>query len=148
MGNLSVVLNIFTIVLVGTFFFITFLAFNNRADKNETWMQTFKRVFSGENEVNKVLDSNVVAPVSFIGQDWSETPCNESPFGKGIQSINLVDTDKQDSLLEFMGENSATKYGTESVATKQQREAFASLSLAEKQATASSLTGGFVTTSS
>jgi hypothetical protein len=146
MGNLSVVLNIFTIILVGTFFYITFLAYNNRVNKNEVWLGTFKRVFSGEQELNKALASNVVAPVSFIGQDWSETPCNESLFGKGIGSVDIVDADNQDSLVDFMDTSSATKYGTDSVASKQQRSAFASMSLAQQQATASSLTGGFVST--
>jgi hypothetical protein len=146
MGNLSVVLNIFTIILVGMFFYITFLAYNKRLDKNETWLGTFKRIFSGEREVNKALSSNVVAPVSFIGQDWSDTPCKGSLFGKGVASVEIVDADRQDSLVDFMDTSSAIKYGTDSVASKQQRSAFASMSLAQKQATASSLTDGFVTT--
>jgi len=127
MGNLSVVLNIFTIMLVCTFFYITFLAFSKRPDKNETFLDTFKKVFSSENEFDRVLSSNVVAPVAFIGQDWSETPCNESLFGKGLPSVEIVNADKQDSLLEFMDTSSATKYGTESTATKQQRSAVASM---------------------
>ena len=133
MGTLSVGLNIFTIVLVGTFFYITFLAYNKRVDKNETWLQTFKRVFSGENQVNTVLSSKIVYPVSFIGQDWSETPCNESLFGKGLGSVDIVDADSQDSLVEFMDTSSATKYGTDSVASKQQRDAVASMALASKK---------------
>jgi hypothetical protein len=131
MGNLSIVLNIFTIILVGTFFFITFLAYTKRSDKNETWLGVFKRIFSGEKELNKALSSNVVTPVTFIGQDWSETPCNESLFGKGVQSVAIGT--QQDSPIEFMDTSSATKYGTESVETKQQRDAFASMSLARQK---------------
>ena len=144
MGTLSVVLNLFTIILVGMFFYITFVAFTSRVDKNETWLQTFKRVLSGESEA--VTPNTKSPPVVFIGQDWSETPCNDSLFGKGLKSVELVKIDKQDSPVEFMNANSATKYGTESVASKQQRDAFASLSLAQKQETASLLTDGFVTT--
>lgn len=126
MGNLAVVLNIFTIVLVGTFMYVTFLAFTKRSDKNETWLGTFKRVLSGEREVVKAKSPKVAAPVAFIGQDWSETPCNESLFGKGLQSVEIVKMGKQDSLVEFMDASSAIKYGTDSVAAKQQRSASAS----------------------
>ena len=128
MGNVSIVLNIFTIVLVGMFFYITFLAYNKRVDKNETWLQTFKRVFSGEREVERVLTSNIVYPVSFIGQDWSDTPCNNSLYGKGIQSVQIVDADSQDSLVEFMETSSAVKYGTDSFVSKQKRDAINSQS--------------------
>jgi len=146
MGNLAVVLNIFTIVLVGTFVYVTFLAFANRSDKNETWLGTFKRVISGEKEAVKPKSQKVAAPVAFIGQDWSVVPCNESLFGKGIPSIEIVDADKQDSLVEFMDTSSATKYGTESVATKQQRSALASMTLAQQQSIASTSSEGFVNT--
>lgn len=145
MGTLSVVLNLFTIILVGMFFYITFVAFTSRVDKNETWLQTFKKVISGEREA-VTPNAQSPPPVAFIGQDWSESPCNDSPFGKGIQSIDLTNVDKQEGLLEFMDASSSITFGTESMASKQQRDAFASMTLAQKQETASLFTGGFVTT--
>ena len=144
MGSLSVILNIFTIVLVGMFFYITFVAFTSRVDKNETWLQTFKRVISGERDV-VTLDTSP-PPVVFIGQDWSESPCNDSPFGKGIPSIDLKNTDRQEGLEEFMDASSSIKYGTESMASKQQRAAFSSMTLAQQREIASSFTDGFVKT--
>jgi hypothetical protein len=144
MGSLSVILNIFTIVLVGMFFYITFVAFTSRVDKNETWLQTFKRVLSGESEVTP--DMSHPPPVAFIGQDWSESPCNDSPFGKGIPSIDLNNTDRQEGLQEFMDASSSIKYGTESMASKQQRAAFSSMSLAQQREITSRFTDGFVKT--
>lgn len=146
MGNLAVVLNIFTIVLVGTFMYVTFLAFTKRSDKNETWLGTFKRIISGEREVVKAESPKVAAPVAFIGQDWSETPCNESLFGKGLPTLELANAGNQDSLVEFMDTSSAIKYGTDSVASKQQRSALASMSLSQQQSIASSLSEGFINT--
>jgi hypothetical protein len=113
MGAVSIVLNIFTLVVVAAVFYITYLAFGFRQDRDETLLQTFKRTFSSEREVNKALTtSKNSTPLSFIGQDWSVTPCSESLFGAGVQSVQISETDKQDNLVEFMDGRSPIKYGT------------------------------------
>jgi hypothetical protein len=123
MGNLSVILNIFTIVLVGMFAYVTFLA---HKDKNEPWLQTFKKVVSDK----KAAPST--PPVVFLGQDWSETPCNDSLFGSGMTSVYLTDTYKQEGLEEFMNAGSTVRYGTENFIKKQKKDSFTSMTLAKK----------------
>lgn len=134
MGNLSIILNIFTILLVCALWYVTYLAFSTRVNTNETALQTLKRVLMGEPEVPDVT------AVAFIGQDWSETPCNDSLFGQGVQSTYLVEADKQDGLLEFMDGGTPIKYGTESTVSKQRRTAFASMTLAQQKSTEMALT--------
>ena len=113
MGAVSIVLNIFTLIVVSVVFYITYLAFGSRQDRDETWIQTFKRTFSSEREINKALTtSKNSTPLTFIGQDWSVTPSSVSLFGAGVQSVQIVDTDKQDSLVEFMDGRTPIKYGT------------------------------------
>jgi hypothetical protein len=94
MGALSIAINLFTILLVSIVFYITFLAFNRRETRDETWLQVFKRLWSSENEINKTLSSN--EPVygdlgSFVGYDWEKVPL-----------IKRKDADNQDSLMDFM----------------------------------------------
>ena len=103
MGLLSIIVNLFTIGLVALVFYITFLAFNKRSVRNETWLQTFKRVWSSDKEINKALSK---APVygdigSFVGQEWDT-----------VAYIPIRDADKQDSLLEFIDQGKPNYVGT------------------------------------
>ena len=56
MGVVSVVLNIFTLLVVALVFRITFIAFNKREARNETWLQVFERVWSSEDQVNNLRE--------------------------------------------------------------------------------------------
>ncbi len=125
MGNLSVILNIFTILLVGMFAYVTFLAHRGT---NEPWLQTFKKVVS----VEEAMTPTPPPPVVFIGQDWSDVPNNSSLFGAGLTSVYLTDTYKQEGLEEFMNAGSAVRYGTENFVKKQTRDSFAAKSLATR----------------
>jgi hypothetical protein len=90
----SIAINIFTIILVFLVFSITFLAFNKRKDRNETWLQTFKRVWSSDKEVNETLSDTelVYGDIgTFDGQDWDKVP-----------NILIKEADNQDDLTEFM----------------------------------------------
>lgn len=94
MGWFSIAINIFTIILVSLVFSITFLAFNKRKDRNETWLQTFKRVWSSDKEVNETLSDTdpVYGDIgTFDGQDWDKVP-----------NILIKEADDQDDLTEFM----------------------------------------------
>ena len=113
MGAVSIVLNIFTLLVVAVVFYVTYLAYGSRQDRDETWLQTFKKTFSSEVQVNKALTTNTNStPTSFIGQDWSTVPCEESLFGEGVRSVQITDLGKQDSLFEFMDGRTPIKYGT------------------------------------
>jgi hypothetical protein len=113
MGAVSIVLNIFTLIVVALVFYITYLAFGSRQNRDETWIQTFKRTFSSEMGINNALTKKENStPTSFIGQDWSVTPTADYLFGYGLSSVQIVDADKQDSLVEFMDSRTPIKYGT------------------------------------
>ena len=102
MGLVSIVLNLFTIGLVAIVFYITFLAFNKRSVRNETWLETFKRVWSSDKEVNKALKGPTYGNLgSFVGQDWQEVP-----------SIPIKDADSQDSMIEFLAQGTPNIVGT------------------------------------
>jgi len=97
MGVVSIVLNIFTLLVVALVFRITFIAFNKRKARDETWLQVFKRVWSSEDEVNKVLldkEPEYGDLGYFVGYDWETVP-----------SIPRKTADKQDSLMGFMRDN-------------------------------------------
>jgi hypothetical protein len=97
MGFVSIVLNIFTLLVVAIVFNITFIAFNKRKARDETWLQVFKRVWSSTDEVNKVLSDKEPAYGDlgyFVGYDWETVP-----------SISRRSADKQDSLAGFMSDN-------------------------------------------
>jgi len=102
MGLVSIILNLFTIGLVALVFYITFLAFNKRKVRNETLLETFKRVWSSDKEVNNSLKGPTYGDLgSFVGQDWQEVP-----------SILIKDADSQDSLLEFISHGNPNYIGT------------------------------------
>jgi hypothetical protein len=97
MGFVSIVLNIFTLLVVAVVFSITFIAFNKRKARDETWLQVFKRVWSSTDEVNKVLSDKEPDYGDlgyFVAYDWETVP-----------SISRRGADKQDSLMEFMRDN-------------------------------------------
>ena len=90
--------------MVSLVFYITFLAFRQRTEPDETMLQTFKKLWSSEDEVNKALDvkTTVYGDLgSFIGQDWEIVP-----------SILIEETDNQDSLSEFISEGKPNIVGT------------------------------------
>ena len=96
MGLISIVLNIFTLLVVALVFRITFIAFVKRKARDETWIQTFKRIWSSEDELNETLSNK--EPMYgdlgyFIGYDWDR-----------VSSIERKDADNQDSLEDFMRE--------------------------------------------
>ena len=106
MGIVSIIINLITLAGVSLVFYITFLAFNKREIRDETWLQTFKKLWSSEAEVNKALDKNT--PVygdlgSFIGQDWGT-----------VASIKIKEADSQDSLSDFIDEGRPNYVGTKS----------------------------------
>ena len=68
MGALSIALNLFTIILVLFFIFVTFLAFNTRDDMNETWLQTLRRVLSSSDGVNRAILSKPSLYFLFIAR--------------------------------------------------------------------------------
>lgn len=79
--------------MVGLVFYVTYLAYNTRTDRNETVLQSFKRAWSSEEELNDVLVPPKAAPVigTFTGQDWHP-----------VDYVEVNDADNQDSLKEFM----------------------------------------------
>ena len=106
MGIVSIIINFITLICVSLVFYITFLAFNKREIRDETWLQTFKKLWSSDKEVNKALDINI--PVygdigSFVGQDWGK-----------VSTILIKEADKQDSLMEFIDEGRPNYVGTKS----------------------------------
>jgi hypothetical protein len=102
MGLVSIILNLFTIGLVAIVFYITFLAFNKRKVRNETWLETFKRVWSSDKEINKALKGPKYGDLgSFVGQDWQY-----------VASIPIKEADSQDSLLDFIAEGTPNIVGT------------------------------------
>ena len=103
MGLISIVINLITLGLVSLIFYITFLAFNKREVRDETWLQTFKRLWSSDKGVNKALTKGVEYGNlgSFTGQDWAHVP-----------SIPIKEADNQDDLLEFIAEGKPNYVGT------------------------------------
>jgi hypothetical protein len=100
MGAISIVLNIFTLLVVALVFYITFIAFNKRKARDETWLQVFKRVWSSKKEVNKALSDKEPEYGdlgTYVDYDWEEVP-----------SISIKEADNQDSLMKFMYENQGT----------------------------------------
>ena len=102
MGLVSIAINLFTILLVVIVFYITFLAFNKRKVRNETWLQSFKRVWSSDKEVNKALKGPTYGNLgSFVGQEWDTVPY-----------VPIKDADNQDSVIEFMDQSRPNYVGT------------------------------------
>jgi hypothetical protein len=102
MGLVSIIINLFTIALVSLVFYITFLAFNKRKSRDETFLQTFKRVWSLDKEANKALKGPTYGELgSFVGQDWEYVP-----------SILIKDADSQDDILEFIAQGTPNYIGT------------------------------------
>ena len=102
MGLVSIAINLFTILLVAIVFYITFLAFNKRKVRNETWLQSFKRVWSSDKEVNKALKGPTYGNLgSFVGQEWDTVPY-----------VSIKDADNQDSVIEFMDQSRPNYVGT------------------------------------
>ena len=94
---ISIILNIFTLLVVALVFYITFIAFNKRKARDETWLQVFKRVWSSKDEVNKTLSNKEPEYGdlgTYVDYDWEEVP-----------SISIKEADNQDSLMGFMYEN-------------------------------------------
>jgi hypothetical protein len=102
MGIVSIVINLITLIAVSLVFYITFLAFNKRQARDETWLQTFKRLWSSDKEVNQALKGPTYGDLgSFVGQDWGIVP-----------SIPIKEADSQDDLLEFIAQGSPNYVGT------------------------------------
>ena len=103
MGLISIVINLITLAAVSLVFYITFLAFNKREVRDETWLETFKRLWSSEKEINKALTKEVEYGNlgSFIGQDWEYVP-----------SILIKEADNQDDLSEFIATGKPNYVGT------------------------------------
>jgi len=106
MGIISIAINTFTILLVGVVFYITFLAFGVRTDKNETWLSTFKKVWSSPSSLNSALSPTSSSSMygnlgAFVGQDWAV-----------VDSIPINEADSQDSLEDFMETVHPNRVGT------------------------------------
>ena len=103
MGLVSIIINLITLMAVSIVFYITFLAFNKREVRDETWLETFKRLWSSDKEVNKALQNGPVYGDlgSFVGQDWDSVP-----------SILIKEADDQDDLLEFLATGKPNYVGT------------------------------------
>ena len=102
MGLVSIAINLFTILLVVIVFYITFLAFNKRKVRNETWLDSFKRVWSSDKEVNKALKGPTYGNLgSFVGQEWDT-----------VSYVSIKDADNQDSVTEFMDQSRPNYVGT------------------------------------
>ena len=109
MGALSIALNLFTIILVLFFIFITFLSFNTRDDMNETWLQTLRRVLSSSQGVNSAILSkpSLYGNIGeFVGKDWQTVPY-----------VSIADADNQDSLDDFMETVTPNMVGTGGIFT-------------------------------
>ena len=103
MGIISIIINLITLTAVSLVFYITFLAFNKRKVRDETWLETFKRLWSSDKEINKALKNEPLYGNlgSFVGQDWDRVP-----------SIIIKEADKQDDLLEFIATGKPNYIGT------------------------------------
>ena len=109
MGFLSIFINLLTVLVVSLIFYITFLAYNKRQDRNETWFDSFIKTWSSL-EKKEEEPTQQVAEEDFEGQDWSDGPCEESLFGAGLPSV-LID-EPQDDVSEFMDSSKPNFVGT------------------------------------
>ena len=91
MGYISIAFNIFTIILVGLVFYITNLS--RQAVPSESFLETFKRVWSSETQVNKAISSVPVGNIgTFEGYEW--------PNEKTWVYIKNLDMDNWSSFIE------------------------------------------------
>ena len=99
---IALAINIFVILLVGLIVYITFLAFSKRSDRNESILDIIKRTWSSEKSVAKAIKGPK------YGNLGSFVPY-ESPYEQSL--ILIKNTDKQDSLTEFMNQEKPNRIG-------------------------------------